>query len=179
MPVNLNPVKTIRMFILATMIVVISGINEANAMANDYVIYITRHAEKAPEVSNPPLSAEGSQRAQMLAQLLSKAGIQAIYTTPYQRTEDTAAPLAKILEIAPEHYRAGEGQQLLETVRRNAQTVLIVGHSNTVPQLVRALGGETEDLTEQDYGDLYQLHMREGTPELVRLMIPTGSAVKF
>lgn len=132
-------------------------------MANEtYTWYFVRHAEKAPEKVDPQLSEAGQQRAQLLAAMLVKSGIEAIYATPYQRTQQTAKPLAKQLQLPVKTYPAGEPQQLLSQLVLARQTSLIVGHSNTIPALVRLAGGQAEDLTEQQYGDIFILHFSRG-----------------
>lgn len=57
-------------------------------------------------------------------------------------------------------------------LREAQENVLIVGHSNTVPAIVRTLDIEVEDLTEKDYGDVFVIQFREGKPQLLRLMVP-------
>lgn len=178
MSVNLKPLKTLLVSVFYAIVVILSSLSEVNAMTDDYSLYITRHAEKAEAASNPPLSEQGQRRAEMLAQLLAKANIEHIYSTPYQRTEATAGPLAQRLNVSIESYRAGAPEQLVALVQQRQRTSLIVGHSNTVPALVRAFGGVSEDLTEQDYGDLYQLNIRDGHVQLVRLMVPVTEELK-
>ncbi|MGQ4275622.1 SixA phosphatase family protein [Pseudidiomarina sp. E22-M8] len=141
-------------------------------MAQDFSIIVVRHAEKAVAESDPPLSEKGQCRAQALAELLSKVKISAIYSTAYKRTEQTVQPLAEQLGLEVETYGAGGGANLAGQLRDAQQTVLVVGHSNTVPAIVRALKVEVEDLTEQDYGDVFLVQFREGKPQLLRLMIP-------
>lgn len=127
------------------------------SMADEFTIYVVRHAEKAVAESDPPLSETGQKRALVLAQMLQKANLKAIYSTPYQRTQQTAQPLAEKLGLAVQDYRPAQAEELIVQLKNAAQNALIVGHSNTVPALVRALGGESENLTEQDYGDLFQI----------------------
>src|SRR5580765_6446052 len=103
-------------------------------------IILVRHAERLDESSDSPLSAAGEQRAQLLARMLDSVGVTAIYTTHYQRTVKTAEPLATRLglTIAKDDPPVAE---LLRRIREShpTGTVLIVGHSNTVPELLTAL----------------------------------------
>ncbi|RUO42256.1 histidine phosphatase family protein [Pseudidiomarina aestuarii] len=125
------------------------------------VIYVFRHAEKADTADNPSLNEQGQLRAQQLARALQHADIQSIFSTRYARTQQTAAPLATALGLAVETYQAGDADAIIATVKKLRHPTLIIGHSNTVPNIVRAAGGEAPDLTEKDYGDLFQVIMTE------------------
>ena len=106
-------------------------------------VVLTRHADPAPAGpgdDNPGLSAAGTKRAATLARMLAGAGITAIFTSSLRRTKDTAAPLAKQLSITPsvidDDFAAAAAQ-----VKAAGTCVLVVGHSNTVPEIIKALGG--------------------------------------
>jgi 2,3-bisphosphoglycerate-dependent phosphoglycerate mutase len=122
--------------------------------------YVVRHAEKAPATtmtSDVPLSGAGQQRAQALKELLQKEHIQHIFSTNYIRTKSTVQPLADALKLPVEIYDPKDAAFLskLKTLRG---TVLIVGHSNTVDDLVNGLSGQKEiegDLPDSEYGDLF------------------------
>ena len=119
----------------------------ATATAASTVIFLARHAEAMyppPEDAprNPPLSAMGQDRADALARLLADAGITLIHSTDYERTQETAAPLAALLGLPVAAYDPGDlpgfAAQLSSTPGRH----VVLGHSNTTPELVAALGGE-------------------------------------
>lgn len=141
-------------------------------MASEFTVYVVRHAEKAVAESNPPLSVQGHTRAAMLGQMLNKAQVTKIYSTPYQRTEQTAAPLAKQLGITLENYRPNATESLVTGILTSAENSLVVGHSNTVPDIVRAFGFNVADLTEQEYGDLFVIHINDEKRSLLRLTVP-------
>lgn len=130
--------------------------------------YIVRHAEKAPQAaggsSDVPLSAEGAARAEALRDVLAKEGIKVVYTTPYQRTRATAAPVAKALNLTVQTYTPGDTAFIANLKGRKRGNVLIVGHSNTVDDLVAGLLGERKfnDLPDSQYGDLFIVR-RKGT----------------
>ena len=109
--------------------------------SDDTTIYLVRHAEKVLNVTNPELSEAGKQRAETLARDLAGAGISRIHSTQYKRTLQTAGPLARDLSIEIEIYDPDTLDQFAESVGRTGETHLIVGHSNTTPQLVEAFGG--------------------------------------
>ncbi|MBU2046186.1 MAG: histidine phosphatase family protein, partial [Bacteroidetes bacterium] len=105
-------------------------------------VWIVRHAEKItddPKNSNPNLSKMGFNRAEDLKNYLSNKKIDLIYSTPYKRTEQTAAPLAKQKEIKIENYNPSKQQDLISKIKalKGNHGILIVGHSNTVLQIVR------------------------------------------
>jgi broad specificity phosphatase PhoE len=105
-------------------------------------VYLVRHAERVDDTKDSLLSAEGRARAARLADILRDAGITAIFVSEYQRTADTAAPLAARLGITAEKVPADQPDALLARVRAAgpAARVLIAGHSDTVPALLKALG---------------------------------------
>lgn len=107
-------------------------------------VILVRHAEKAAVETDPPLTAEGEARAQKLAQMLAKSGISAIYTTPYARTRSTAAPLAAALKLTPVETKTGPtfANDMAATLRAlpAGSTALVVGHSNSTPAVMKALG---------------------------------------
>lgn len=122
------------------------------------VVYLVRHAEKIDDSRDPGLSAAGELRAGLLADVLRDAGITAIWSTDYQRTRGTAAPLARRLGLEVRSYDPGDlgrfARQLLATPGRH----LVVGHSNTTPELARALGGNPHGaIAETEYDRLYSI----------------------
>lgn len=128
---------------------------------------VVRHAEKASDdPDDPALDADGQASAQALARALADTPVKAVYATPTRRTRQTAAPLAadKALEVRdydPE-LAASELATMLH-IRHAGDTVVLVGHSNTVPGIVTALCAcPVEALTEEDYGDLYRIRIAAG-----------------
>lgn len=126
--------------------------------ANSYSIYLVRHAEKQKHGDNPRLTPCGQARAKQLSSLLSQANISQIYSTHYQRTRQTAAPLAAKLNIAVQNYNPSYLEQLSIQLQQRKENSLVVGHSNTTPQLVEHLSTQKMALlTEKDYQQLYQI----------------------
>jgi broad specificity phosphatase PhoE len=133
-------------------------------------ILLVRHAEKDTIVvgSDPPLSAAGMLRAQELARVLGDAPIAAIYVTPYQRNRQTAQPLATRLGKPLTVVNAVDSTITLLRTGHYGQTVLAVGHSNTLPQIVEALSGEKiPPFTEGDFDRLYVLTLAPRRPAKV------------
>lgn len=124
-------------------------------------VILVRHAEKAASTAeDPPLSAAGVARAAELARVLGGVPIDAIYTTQFIRTRDTAAPLARALGVEPVAITAGKSYaaDLAKTIREKhrGQTILVVGHSNSTSSLLRELGVENPPrIEEAQYDDLF------------------------
>ncbi len=144
--------------------------------AEDVTVWVVRHAEKAKNQSDPQLSALGQKRAEVMAEMFKHFNLEKIYSTPYRRTQETAAPTAKSHSLTIESYAAGEGSALIKAIVNSGHNALIVGHSNTVPDIVRAAGGEAPDLTERDYGDVFQLTIFGEHVETTRWTIPVTDA---
>lgn len=123
------------------------------------VIYLVRHAERAQDhPQDPTLSDEGDLRAVELARLLANAPLTRIFSTQYRRTMETAAPTAQAHGLEVESYDPrGPGlQAVAEQLRTTPGHHLVVGHSNTTPQLVAALGGDpVSAVDEMEYDRLY------------------------
>ena len=130
------------------------------------LVLLVRHAEKAAEpASDPPLTAAGVSRAQALAAALGDAGVTAIITTQLRRTRETAQPLATARGLTPEVVPISRGaiaahvEAAVAAVRRHAGgVVLVVGHNNSVPAIIAALGGpRLPDICESVYANLFVL----------------------
>ncbi len=106
-------------------------------------LILVRHAEKADDgTPDPHLSAAGKIRAKQLAYLLHHVSLEAIYSTPYQRTRQTALPTAREKNLAVKLYQPDDTGFLARILQEHAgETLLITGHSNTIPVLVNRLAG--------------------------------------
>jgi len=137
-------------------------------------VIVVRHAERLDSSTDSPLSPAGLQRAQALAKAVSRAGVAAIFVTGFQRTQMTAAPLAAQLKLTPIVMTANTTPPLIERIRRDHanDVVLIVGHSNTVPEILTQLGATEPPVTIQDdeFDSLFILVPRgQAPPSVVRL----------
>ena len=121
------------------------------------VVYAVRHAERAEDGTNdPPISQEGQARARLLTQLLADAGITRIHSTDFKRTRQTAAPTAEAAGLSPEIYDPRDLAAFAAHLKGQAGRHLVVGHSNTTPALVQALGGDAHGaIAEMEYDRLY------------------------
>jgi broad specificity phosphatase PhoE len=140
-------------------------------------IFVVRHAERADASaggapmmgSDPDLSEAGKARAQSLAAVLKDARIATIYTTEFKRTRQTAEPLAKAVGIEPSLVSSRDMPALVEKVKAATGNVLVVGHSNTVGEVIKSLGvSDPVTLGDTDYDNLFVVVKGE-KPVLVRL----------
>jgi phosphohistidine phosphatase SixA len=111
-----------------------------HASAN--TIYLTRHAEKAATGTDPALTPEGQVRATNIAATLKDAQVKHVYSTAYQRTQQTAQPLATYLGLPVKSYDPTQLATFAQQLRALPENVLVVGHSDTTPELIRQLGGD-------------------------------------
>ena len=134
---------------------------------DSYSIYLVRHAEKLTDVKDPALTACGVRRADQLANMLSNTDITEIYSTSYQRTMQTATPLANQQKMAIRNYNPKQLEQFAFQLKQKRENALVVGHSNTTPMLVELLAKQkVAPLTEQDYQYLYQVQFVNDQPML-------------
>ncbi|MGI9236180.1 MAG: phosphoglycerate mutase family protein [Woeseiaceae bacterium] len=135
------------------------------SQATTTVIFV-RHAEKeALHAEDPGLSEAGQRRATELARQLVDAdvvpgvGVDAIYSTPFRRTVETAKPVADALDLQIMTYDAADTEIFLESVIREykGKIILVVGHSNTVPQMIGNMGASKNvpPIAEAEYDNIY------------------------
>ncbi|ATQ79011.1 hypothetical protein CR152_20265 [Massilia violaceinigra] len=128
------------------------------AVADPTIIYLVRHGEKAAVEKDPDLTAQGKARARNIAAILKSTGIAHVYSSTAQRTRQTAQPLATDLGLQVQVYDPAQSANLVAQVKAAGGTALVVGHSNTVPELVRLFGGKPgSDIGDDEFDRLYQL----------------------
>ena len=131
-------------------------------------IFLVRHAEKAGG-EDPDLTETGRARAESLATALKDAGITAIYTSEVKRTQQTAAPLSKALHLEPTMIAAKDRDALVAKLQSSSGNALVVGHSNTIPEIIKALGiAAPITIADNDYDNLFVVVLEE-KPRLIRL----------
>jgi histidine phosphatase superfamily protein (branch 1) len=144
----------------------------AQLAAAQEAIFVVRHAERADTSADSPLSADGEARAARLAALLKDAGITQIYTTDRQRTIQTAAPLAAERHLTPAALKSGDTGGLMSRLHAASahDRILVVGHSNTVPAVLSALGvAPAVTLNDDEYDNLFLVVPTSGAaPRLFR-----------
>jgi len=133
------------------------------SQATTTIIFV-RHAEKdLSQGKDPPLSEAGQRRvAELTRQLVDAdvvAGIDAIYSTPFKRTQETVRPLAEALDLPINNYEATDTEEVLANILRKhkGKIILVAGHSNTVPVLIANLGASKKvpPINENEYDNIY------------------------
>ena len=152
-------------------------------------LLLVRHAEKAASIwEDPGLTPSGAARADELAYILKHVKLDAVYSTPFKRTKMTASPTAKEKGLEVKLYNTKEDGFLKKVIREfHGGTVLIVGHSNTIPRMANALEGRPiySDLDDATYDNLFiasvpaegkavllRLRFGDRTPEKKRSILP-------
>ena len=158
------------------------------SQATTTIIFV-RHAEKAAvPPDDPGLSEAGKLRVSELTRQLKDAdvvaGIDAVYSTPFRRTQETAQPIADALDLPINTYDPADTEAVLETILREhkGKIILVVAHSNTVPVLIANLGASKKvpPIHEDEYDNIYiisipwfgktkTIRLRYGEPYVPRL----------
>jgi broad specificity phosphatase PhoE len=155
----------------------------AAAQSKPTVVILVRHAEKGTTPANdPPLTEAGVARAKALAAALASTTVQAVITTELTRTRETARPLAESRGLTSETIHTGPAEAhvkaVADAVRAHAgQTVLVVGHSNTIPAIIAALGGpKLPDICDSQYSNFYVMILDGGGKKADLVVSSYGAA---
>jgi phosphohistidine phosphatase SixA len=136
--------------------------------AGQRTIYIVRHFDTPEGVKDARLTPTGEARARSLARWFDGRPLAAIHVTPFARARATAAPVAATKGLTPIDYDWTDASRLVEAVNGAAGDVLIVGHSNTVPEIIERFGGpRPAPMVHADFGDLWIV--RDGRSQRVRI----------
>src|SRR5215204_1286522 len=153
-----DPTMKLKLSILITLLIA-AVLFQPTFAQDDFkpkTVFLIRHAEREDEPrQDPPLKKEGIARSQELARLLSNAGIKAIYASQFTRTKQTAEALATKTGVAvtsislksnPSNPRQIAEESTAEVVNKvlsgPGENVLVVGHSNSIPDVIKMLGGD-------------------------------------
>jgi broad specificity phosphatase PhoE len=131
-------------------------------------IYIVRHAEKSAPSGDVALSGDGLARAATLRDSLKSKHIDAVFTTPYKRTTQTAMPTATQFGLDTTTYNNGDSL-LAKLAAKKKRNYLVVGHSNTVPQMIRSVGLTTSfsgNIPDEVYDFLFVVKVKNGKKSL-------------
>ncbi len=151
--------------VIALSVFLVASSQLAASGANDSLVIMVRHAEKAKDdPRDPTLSEQGQQRAQALSDTLSDSLPVAVFASPYRRTQLTAAPIAALanVKVTIIPIEGDAKQYAIDVAAAIAKVsepgpILVVGHSNTIPPLIAALGGSEPNIGETDYDNLFML----------------------
>ena len=151
-----------RIFIVAILISLV-----CSSCAHSY--FIVRHAEKATQEANMssdvPLTDKGKQRAEDLKQILKGKKIAYVNSTNTIRTKSTAQPTADYFHVPVEIYGPQPDSAFIHMLKTKKKNVLVVGHSNTVDDIVNMLCGEkkiSQDLPDNEYNKLFIVKFKGG-----------------
>lgn len=154
----------------AWVVLLLAGLSR---LAPAATIIVVRHAERnagmTPEVL---LSPKGEERARQLAGMLKDANIRAVYATEVRRTQQTAEPTAAQFHLKPAIIPAKDVDTLVSRLQAlpDDETVLVVGHANTVPLVVARLGGAVPALSDTEYDRLIVVVTKgKGRPTVLTL----------
>lgn len=137
-------------------------------------VILLRHADRNvpdPDDPDPHLNQAGKKRAQVLPHVIGKSGVKAVYTSSYIRTQETARPFLDANPGLPA-MQMDEASEIKDDILSNraGQTVLVVGHSDSVPDLINQLGGGIVEIKEKEYDNLFVLTVVAiGKAKVVRL----------
>ena len=155
---------------LLAFLLVCSFIGEAFATDEDgsFTIYLVRHAEKVPDGSrDPELTEIGVQRSARLADWFGDKNIEDIWSSDYKRTRDTATPILAKLETDLVLYDPRNLPEITEKLLALQHTALVIGHSNTTPQLARLLCNcEIADMDETEHDRLIVISIHDCKAEI-------------
>lgn len=175
--------KTVRYILI--ILIALGMISCNRTQPGPTVVIIVRHAEKASDAEDSPLTEAGTERARALVGVASDATVSAIYTTQFKRNHDTAQPLAERLGVAPtvvpvNLQNPGDyGKTLAKTiVEKNAgQTVVVIGHGNTIASIVEGLTGRSAPQGDIQYSDLFIVTVPpSGQARVIKAQYGTGTA---
>jgi phosphohistidine phosphatase SixA len=165
--------------VLCSIALVMAALAPTLASADAKFIYLTRHAEKSATGTDPALTAEGVTRANNIAAALKKTGITSIYSTNFVRTRQTAQPLSNLLTNVPvQTYDANQLASFAAQLRALPGNTLVVGHSDTTPELIRLLSGDVVPASpETEFDRLYQIAIGQDGDVTTTLMNSLPSVV--
>jgi 2,3-bisphosphoglycerate-dependent phosphoglycerate mutase len=153
------------MRVLVVFIFLLVAATTVSAQRESTTFILLRHAERADDGSkDPEISDAGKARAQKLAQLLAQTKVDAIYSTPYKRTTLTVTPLAESKQLKIENYDPMSAQLVDDMLKKHkGGTVVICGHSNTIPANLNLLTGTTDykNFDDTDFGNVVIVTLAE------------------
>lgn len=170
-PPQLRARRSLRLLGTAFFLAALLAPAAVQAQLEPTVVYLVRHAERAEDgTRDPPISQHGWERSALLATMLRDAGITHIHSTDLKRTRSTAEPTASAAGLELAFYGPGDLTVLADQIRGTPGRHLVVGHSNTTPDVVAALGGDpVSPIEEMEYDRLYIVTLSGGEVSTVLL----------
>ncbi len=123
--------------------------------------YLVRHAERLDNSKDSPLSSAGQERAEALKERLYPKGVDAVFATPYRRTQQTGQPLANAINKGLTIYGTDTTALFVQALKKEKnKDLLIVGHSNTIPEMVLYFTADTVHIGHDDYDNLFIVKLK-------------------
>ena len=149
-----------KIILLCFLFITMATLQAQESVEKTTTYFLIRHAEKVrenPADKNPDLNEKGFQRAENWKQVLQHISFDAIYSTDYKRTLKTIEPISKKLNLAPLIYNSSKVDFELFQLENAGKNVLIVGHSNTIPQFVNGLIHQQKykEMEDDEFSHLY------------------------
>ena len=152
--------------LIVAMLLALGGCTSVQQPSTPPDIYIMRHLNTPAGTTDPDLTSEGQLNALLMVNWFKRDRPAVIYVSSTKRAQQTAAPLARSLNITPKIYNPANTAALIAAVSRETRTVLVVGHSNTVPDIINGFGGQRPaPLVHEDFGDIWRIDGRSRATE--------------
>ena len=163
-----------KIILLSLLFITMATLQAQESVEKTTTYFLMRHAEKVrenPADKNPDLNERGFQRAESWGKVLQHISFDAIYSTDYKRTLNTVAPISKIMTLTPIIYNPSKVDFDLFQTENKGKNVLIVGHSNTIPQFVNGLIKEQkyQEMDDNEFSHLYIVTIKEN--EITELLL--------
>ena len=148
-----------------------------SAFAQDKTIILVRHGEKdtaaTADKKDPELAESGKERAKKLVTATKRYKFDEIYSTDFKRTRGTAEPTATKRKKTIQTYDASKPQELVDKIMASKNDrFLVIGHSNTVPQLANLIGKRMvfRDLLDTEFSVIWVVKMKKGVVEKFEIL---------
>jgi broad specificity phosphatase PhoE len=164
--------RRISLFVAISVLLTTFGALAQGSAEPPVTVFLIRHAEKEAAGADPSLTEAGRKRADAWGAMLADAGITAIFSSEYKRTQETAAAIGKRLGVTVTTVPAKDLDALVSKMRAVApgSRALVVGHSNTVPAAAAKLtGAKVAEMAETDFDRLYVATVRGGAGDVIVL----------
>lgn len=157
--------------LLLPLLILIGGCSLPVPIQPGPYFYVMRHLNTTPSTPDPELNAEGQRQSALLANwFANRTPPAAIFVTDTRRSRQTAAPIAARFGLEPQVYDPRDNYGLVDLVTKSPNPALIIGHSNTVPEIVAALGGaRPAPIGEAQFGDVWLVSGPRRTVTMLRV----------
>lgn len=139
-------------------------------------VYVIRHAEKELTGEDPSISDDGRARAAAWAEMLQHVDLDVVFTSDAKRTQETGTIIANILKLPTHAVDRADTSGLADVLSfdHEEDTVLVVGHAETIPGIIESLGAFNDiDISQTDFANLFIVLQPGGDdPRLIRMRMP-------